>query len=503
MPDQQEKHRRSRGSRFGSVAAGTFLLALAAGVGCGGTGKRAASSSQPVVLRVGVNLTSGNPLGGIQQVAANQSFEGLIRLGPDGRPQTWLAKGWQVAPDQRSVTFQLRSDAKFSDGSAVDADTIVRALKENLPPFLGVVFDDFQQISKSADGRNVTVTFRRPSPLLVEAFEVSIRKPGKTTVGTGPFVLAGTASEPEIRANTDYYLGRPIIDRIVVTNFPRGRSAWAEMLRNNIDMLYDVGPDAAPSLQQATTVSTFNFTRPYQYVVALNVHLPKFKSAAIRRALNMAIDRSQLVHEGFEDQAIPSSGLVWPQNWALGQDSKRVVSNPLLAAETLKSTGLQFNCLVPTDYERIALVVQKQLAAVGVTMKVEAVAPDRAVQALNSSAFEAVILDLVGGPSPLRLYELWHSGGTIHFEGIGSAELDSTLDQIRHAGSEIEYRRAITNLQSVTIEDPPAIYLAWGQRARAVTKRFAVPPSDPGRDILATLRLWKPVTPAEQHATRN
>jgi hypothetical protein len=29
-------------------------------------------------------------------------------------------------------------------------------------------------------------------------------------------------------------------------------------------------------------------------------------------------------------------------------------------------------------------------------------------------------------------------------------------------------------------------------RARAISKRFVVPASEPGRDIVATLRLWKP-----------
>ncbi len=77
-----------------------------------------------------------------------------------------------------------------------------------------------------------------------------------------------------------------------MTSYPTIRAAWAEMLRNKIDMLYDVGEDAASSMQQATNVSMFNFTRPYQYVVLLNVRSPKLKSPAIRRALNAAIDRS-------------------------------------------------------------------------------------------------------------------------------------------------------------------------------------------------------------------
>jgi hypothetical protein len=48
------------------------------------------------------------------------------------------------------------------------------------------------------------------------------------------------------------------------------------------------------------------------------------------------------------------------------------------------------------------------------------------------------------------------------------------------------------------MEDPPAIFLAWPVRARAVSKRFVVPPSEQGRDIMATFRLWKPVVEASR-----
>lgn len=479
-------------------------LPLAMSVGCGRADKPAATSQEPVVLRVGVTLTSGNPLGGIQQLAANQSFEGLVRFGPDGRPRPWLAEGWKVEANGLSMSLELRPAATFSDGHPASATMLANALHNALPRFIGPIFEDVDKIEPSADGRQIRITFKRPSPFLLESLEAPIRKPDDPAIGTGPFVLTGVSgAAPEVHSNSLYYLGRPIIDRIVVTNYPTVRAAWAEMLRNNIDMLYEVGAEAASSLQQATTVAMFSFTRPYQYVVVLNSHSPKLRTPLIRRALNAAINREEIVREGFDGHAVPATGLVWPQNWAFAQKEKEVSFNPQFAAASLKSSqGLSFSCLVPTGYERVALVVQRQLAAVGVTMNVQAVAPDQAVQALQSPTFEAVLIDILGGPSLLRPYEIWHTGGTMHLEGIGTPELDSTLDQIRHAGSETEYRAAVATLQKVTTEDPPAIYLAWGERARAVTKRFAVPAGDSGRDVLATLRLWKP-TPPDQRAQRN
>jgi hypothetical protein len=50
---------------------------------------------------------------------------------------------------------------------------------------------------------------------------------------------------------------------------------------------------------------------------------------------------------------------------------------------------------------------------------------------------------------------------------------------------------AVGNLVQTFADDPPAIFLAWSVRARAVSKRFDVQ-GEEGRDVLSTLRFWKP-----------
>jgi hypothetical protein len=89
---------------------------------------------------------------------------------------------------------------------------------------------------------------------------------------------------------------------------------------------------------------------------------------------------------------------------------------------------------------------------------------------------------------------LWHSKGAANAGGLGSSVIDTAFDRLRHAKSEDEYRQRVAELQRAFVDDPPAIFLAWSERARAVSTRFAVPAPERGRDILATLRLWKPVS---------
>src|SRR4029450_217505 len=111
---------------------------------------------------------------------------------------------------------------------------------------------------------SMTITFREKTPFLSESLEAPIQKPNG--IGTGAFKTAANATT-ELVSFGDYYLGAPFVKRVHVETFPSIRTAWAEMLRDRIDMLYEVGPEAFASMQNSSTVALFTYTRPYQYVV--------------------------------------------------------------------------------------------------------------------------------------------------------------------------------------------------------------------------------------------
>src|SRR5207247_5729894 len=116
----------------------------------------------------------------------------------------------------------------------------------------------------AASESEIRIALRRPSPLLIEALESQIRKPNGSA--TGPF-KSGDPDKSQLVANDSYYLGRAAIDKIVVQRYPSVRAAWAEMLRNHIDMLYEVGADALESLTGATDISVFTFVKRYQLLL--------------------------------------------------------------------------------------------------------------------------------------------------------------------------------------------------------------------------------------------
>jgi ABC-type transport system substrate-binding protein len=105
--------------------------------------------------------------------------------------------------------------------------------------------------------------------------------------------------------------------------------------------------------------------------------------------------------------------------------------------------------------------------------------------------------DALMGPNLLRPYVFWHSSSPNNWAKYSSAAVDDALDKVRHAANDDEYRAGVSAFQRAIVDDPPAIFLAWSERARAVSTRFEVP-VEPGRDILSTLRLWRPAGGAKR-----
>jgi hypothetical protein len=104
-------------------------------------------------------------------------------------------------------------------------------------------------------------------------------------------------------------------------------------------------------------------------------------------------------------------------------------------------------------------------------------------------------VDMISGPGYSRPYMFWRSGEEgqrFNVFGYKNAEVDRLFDLLRaSATNEAVTRSATEKLQRTFADDPPALFLAWNQRTRAVRREFRVV-SEPDRDPLLTLGRWTP-----------
>jgi peptide/nickel transport system substrate-binding protein len=228
--------------------------------------------------------------------------------------------------------------------------------------------------------------------------------------------------------------------------------------------------------------------RPYTYLLQFNMRHPRLRHAGLRRALNAAIDRAALVEDVLQGRGIPANGPVWPSHWAYDATVPGFRYEP----RAVDGTPLRLSCIfADAALERLALTIQRQLLTIGVQLDLELMPVDDALTRVTSGAFDLFLADATHGPSLLRPYLFWRTAGRYNWGGFSSPAVDAALDSIRHAASDDAYRAGVAAFQRAIVEDPPAVFLAWSERARAVSTRFDVP-VEPGRDVLSTLRLWRP-----------
>jgi len=465
--------------------------------------------SAPVTLTIGFHNPPGeDPQHGVAQAASLASQEGLTTQNFNGRPMPRLAAGWSESPDGLTWTIKLRPTALFHDGSPVDATAVKQSLERFLNTKESRLSPGLQDISsiEASSAWVLTIHLKRRSTLLLDDLDTPIKKISAdgTDIGTGPYVVSSTSNtEVTMQPFPRYYRGAPKIDKLVWRLYPTVRTAWAGAMRGEVDFLYEVGPESREFLESEASMRLYSFLRNYVYGVVFNARRPMFHDPEVRKALNYAVNRTAIVKEAFRGHATIASGPAWPLHWAYDNSVQGYTYDPARAAAALEkaqtaqstrgASRLRFVCLIPDGFqlwERMALMVQRDLSDIGVDMVLESVPFEDFNQRLAAGDFDALLMELVSGYSVSRPLFWWGSAGPFNVSGYHNPYLDSAFESITRAPDDDQYRIAFRQFQEATLDDPPAIFLAWGETTRAVSRRFDVV-KGPGGDIRMTISDWR------------
>ena len=499
-------------TRFLCVAsAGIVILTLAGGVtACRRVQERQAA---PVVLRIGAAIPTDKVSGsGLASLLDSLTAETILVTGEDGRQSGRLATSWDWDESHTVLTIKLSPQIFFHDGTPLTADLAAEALR-HVSPRRWMSISSVASIA--ATGLN-TLQIRLTAPdsfVVPDLAMFSLVKPGAPDVGTGPYILTHQGDRIVLDAFGRYHLGRPAIGRIEIDSYPTQRTAWASMMRGDIDMLHEVSRDAVDFVEAESTVNAYSFPYTYYIPLVFNVRHPVLRRADVRRALSEAVDREAIVKDALRGRGRPAYGPLWPEHWAYTARPPSPAFQPATARLRLDSAGLPvrrntvgampsrfaFTCLVYADdprFDRVALVVQKQLSEIGVDMRLEPVKLAELMERIRTGNFDAFLLQMAGR-SLSWVYTFWHSSaGAQQLMNTGYTAADAALDRIRRSISDEQIQAGVADLTRVFEDDPPAIFLAWQVQTRAVSTRFDVQP-EPNRDIFANIWQWRPAAPQQ------
>jgi peptide/nickel transport system substrate-binding protein len=290
------------------AGAAALLLVLA---GC--TGGSATSSSTPVdggtlVYASGdAEPTCLDPhVGGNypQALLSSQYIEELTAL-DDGKPVPALAKSWTTSDDGTTLTFTLRDDVTFTDGTPFDAAAVVANIEHVQDPATAssTGYLALQSITKATatDDHTVTLTLSRPDSALLESFSqpwVGMESPKalqrsqetncESPVGTGPFEVTAWkhGDRVTLQKNADYWgATAPRLDGITWRFLPDSTSRYAALQSGQVDVIDNAQPDQLKAASAKGSIRDLDAPRPgASNRLELNSGHGVFRDEAVRKA---------------------------------------------------------------------------------------------------------------------------------------------------------------------------------------------------------------------------
>lgn len=402
MLDQQGVSRRQRRPSEESPRWIAFLLASSLAVGaCAGSesgmGEASGQSAGATLVfapnRETRSLDPAVGTGIIELQFASLLFDTLVRMRPGTTEvEPSLATAWRRSDDGTSLTFTLREDVRFHDGTTFDAAAVC-ANFQRWHGFRGVlqspaltnhwqnVFGGFasrddpaapaESLYRSCDApstNEVALNLNRPSGLVLSALALpafSIASPQalqrygadrvggsgneprfegtfatEHPVGTGPFKFEHWARQERVTLvrNEDYWGPAPKLARIILPAIPEPSARRLALESGEIDGYDVVSPGDIPLLErQGFTI----VRRPAFNVgtIAMNRARAPLDKLEVRKAVAHAIDRETLVAAKYPPGTEVANQFVPPSLWGRAAAVEAYRHDPDEARRLLASIG--------------------------------------------------------------------------------------------------------------------------------------------------------------------
>jgi len=322
-------------------------------------------------------------------------FESLTSIDETGDLAPGLAESWEYNDTGDAVTFHLRPEQTFHDGTPVDAAAIAAFIERAKTQTNSALIGDYATIDSVSVDDELTLTvhltqvdYQIPYLLsvrgaLITSAEAAAADPDRLNVsepiGAGPFKVVELVPESRIVLEKfeDYWDADSIhIDRIEI-EFGIDGSTIVKALQTGVYNFAIIDAKGVKEAQDADLDVWFG--DQYAWFVnflSINVNKEPFTDPAVVEAIKHAIDRDEIVqkvtlgHGKAVDQPFP------PGYIAYDEESEDVWDyDPAKAAQILADAGYEPGELsVPLSISTenpSAEIIQEQLGAIGIEVTID------------------------------------------------------------------------------------------------------------------------------------
>jgi len=308
-------------------------------------------------------------------------------------------------------------------------------------------------------------------------------------VGTGPYILEKIKNSGDVvlKANERYFLHPPRIDRIHYHFMPDPTTQFLTLKAHKLD----IGSLTPLQLEKQIDGDFHRFYRivtlpghGYTYL-GFNLKNPKFKDIRVRKAIDMAIDKDQLIAILFFSHGKVCRGPFMPGTFAYPKDPPLTPYDPKGAKALLKAAGydkthpLRFtistNANNPTRLYA-AQIIQYQLGRIGVEVKIRAMEWQAFLNTVvTPRRFETILLGWSLGLIP-DAYPLWHSDsdkiGGFNLVGYHNPKVDRLIEKAERTTDLAKTGAYYRQIFKIIAEDRPYVFLYIPDSITAVNRRI-------------------------------
>jgi peptide/nickel transport system substrate-binding protein len=341
-------------------------------------------------------------------------------------PVPGIAQKWTVAPDKKTVTFNLFANQKWSDGQPITSADVKYSLETFAPNSLlfGSYVDAVSSID-TPDPLTVVLHLKSPDARIVGGLFAYIipehvwgkqsvkkltgsSKPQMPLVGSGPYVVTEFQRGRIIRMQRNpYYRGpRGKFDEIQFIKYGNADAVERALRLGEIDYDREVDPSAFARLGKAPNIKTIRAPSPSFTELAFNLCNktncpdakvnPAIQDPVVRQAIAYAVDRNRIKQIATRDTSFVGHGLLpefYKSFYAVPQQDYPLdvaKANQLLdqagyarAGDGIRAKGgakLSFDLAVRTESPfniQAARLVAQMTKQIGVEFKVQVMSVDK------------------------------------------------------------------------------------------------------------------------------
>ncbi|NLU70641.1 ABC transporter substrate-binding protein [Streptomyces sp. HNM0574] len=481
-----------------AAVAGAVSALLAGATACSAPsgGEGAGGGEDSLTVGVAQEPETLSPMLGYGKEGNSKIFDGLLTHDAEMNLKPALAtKLPEVADNGKKYTFQLRDGVKFSDGTPFTAKDVVFTYetildKKTNNPSKGEL-DALESVKAEGDD-TVVFTLKYPYAPFAERTVLPIASEKAASgqdvnsgayntkpVGTGPYILTGWRKGEKLsfKANPHYWGGAPEVKKFTVAVIEDDDVRATRLRSGDLDGAI-LPPNLAKTFKDDSGKRTLEATTADYRAVTLPSGNKVTGDKAVRRALDLAVDREAMVKSILNGAGRPAYGPVSTDSewFAKGTERKRDLDE---AKKILDDAGWKpgSDGIREKDGERAeftlwyfsgdklrqdhALAYASDAKKAGIDVKVQAGSREVIQPRLDKDAM------LAGNGFPadpdFDLYPALHSSqsgeGWNNMAQYDNKAVDEALDEGRRTRDEDERRTAYDTVQKELAKDPGYTFL--------------------------------------------